>query len=292
MSDDLLITFASWEDRFKLGSDRNLENIGARKVLVFYFGSYSEWTKENRDAVEKVCKKKDIEYVSKCLDVNKPAENWQVVLESVEGAIKGQQGVLVDISTMPREIIWYVFWQIEQSSITGQYVYYSPQSYGRDWLSRDPQPPRLVYKLSGLASPSAKTALLVAVGFDFQRVKRLINWYEPAKLMIGIQSESQFERNNTMMEDYRGTLQKEYDCEMFDLNAFAEDRGMGAIQEKLEQLDSPYNVIMSSLGPKLTAITLYKLQRQKQERGLVYAPSNQFNQEYSSGIGQCFKGTL
>ena len=221
MSDELLIAFASWEDRFRLGLERNLENIEAQKVLVFYFDSYSERTKENRDAVEKVCGRKDIEYVSKCLDVNKSAKNWRMVLESVEGAIQGQQGVLVDISTMPREIIWYVFWQIEQSSIAGQYVYFSPQSYGHDWLSRDPRPPRLVYKLSGLASPSDKTALLVTVGFDLQRIKRLINWYEPAKLMIGIQSESQFERNNTTMKDYRYTFQREYDCEIFELDAFS-----------------------------------------------------------------------
>ena len=53
MSDDLLITFASWEDRFWLGSSRNLENIGVRKVLVLYFDSYSDRTKKNRYAVEK-----------------------------------------------------------------------------------------------------------------------------------------------------------------------------------------------------------------------------------------------
>ena len=296
MKNDLVITFASWEDRFRLGFDRDIENGGFQKALVFYFDGYAERTQKNRDAVKKVCEEKKIEYIVKCLDVNKPAENWRIVLESVEGAIQNQQSVLVDISTMPREIIWYVLGQIEQNSIAGRYVYYSPENYGSDWLSRNPQSPRLVYKLSGLASPSAKTALLVTVGFDLQRVKRLINWYEPAKLLIGIQSESQFERNNTTMPDYRNTLEKEYkkecDCETFELDAFAEDRGMRAIQEKLEQLDSSYNVIMSSLGPKLTAIALYRLQRENEKRGLVYAPSNEFSQEYSSGIGLHFRGSL
>ena len=292
MSDDLLITFASWEDRFRLGSARNLEKIGIRKVLVFYFDGYSEWTEENRNVVTELCKRKDIEYISECLDVNTPVENWRLVLRSVYKSIQDKHGVLVDISTMPREIIWYVLWEIEQSSAVGRYVYYSPENYGDDWLSRDPQPPRLVYKLSGLALPSAKTAILVTAGFDFQRVKRLLNWYEPAKVIIGIQTEIQFKRSSTTIENYGSTLRKEYDCDIFNLNAFAEDRGMGIIQEKLDQIDSSYNVIMSSLGPKLTAITLYKLQRQKQERGLVYAPSNQFNQEYSSGIGKCFEGAL
>ena len=296
MKNDLLITFASWEDRFRLGFDRDLENGGFQKALVFYFDGFAERTQKNRDAVKKVCEGKQIEYIAKCLDVNKSAENWRIVLKSVEGAIQDQQSVLVDISTMPREIIWYVLWQIEQSSIAGRYVYHSPDKYGNDWLSRNPQSPRLVYKLSGLALPSTKTALLVTVGFDLQRVKRLVDWYEPAKLLVGIQSESPFERNNTTMPDYRNTLEKEYkkecDCEMFELDAFAEDRGMGAIQEKVEQLDSSYNVIMSSLGPKLTAITLYRLQRENEKRGLVYTPSNEFSETYSSGIGRYFEGTL
>ena len=296
MKTDLVITFASWENRFRLGFQRDLSNERTQKVLVFHFASYAKWTQENRDEVRRVCEEKEIEYISKCLDVSNPAENWRIVLESVDGAIQDQQAVLVDISTMPREIIWYVLWQIEQNSIAWRYVYHSPENYGTEWLSRNPQSPRLVYKLSGLASPSAKTALLVTVGFDLQRVKRLINWYEPAKLLIGIQSVSQFERNNTTMPDYRDTLKKEYkkecDCETFELDAFAEDRGMMAIQEKLEKLDSTYNVIMSSLGPKLTAITLYKLQRERENRGLVYAPSNEFSREYSSGIGPSFEGAF
>ena len=34
---DLLITFASWEERFRIGFDRNLEKVGVRKTLVFLF---------------------------------------------------------------------------------------------------------------------------------------------------------------------------------------------------------------------------------------------------------------
>ena len=215
-----------------------------------------------------------------------------MVLDSVEDAIQNCQNVQVDISTMPRDIIWYLLWLLEQDSIEIRYVYHSPNSYGDDWLSRDPQAPRLVYKLSGIASPSDKTALLVTAGFDLQRVKRLIDWYEPAKLMIGLQSKSQFKQNEDEMKVHRDTFEKEHNCMIFELDAFAEDRGMAALQRALKQLDPSYNLIMSSLGPKLTAIALYQLQRQNRKIGLVYAPSNQFSKEYSIGIGKCFKGIL
>ena len=294
--DSVLITFASWEDRFSLGFDCDLKKTMARNALIFYFESYAARTQENRGVVEKMCEDNGTTYTPVGLEADDPAANWRKIIETIEGIVQNDQEVLIDISTMPREVIWYVLWLLEQKSITTRYVYHSPRAYGDDWLSREPRTPRLVYKLSGEALPAAKTAFLATVGFDLQRVKRLISWCEPARIMIGVQVESQFRRNNETMKDYRKTLQKEYDkeydCEMFELDAYAEDRGMKAIQEALERLDSSYNVIMSSLGPKLTAVTLFKLQRQRPERGLVYAPSNQFNEDYSKGIGQCFEGVL
>ena len=292
---ELLITFASWEDRFRLGFERNMDNANFREVLVFYFGSYASRTKENREMVDAVCKRKNIRCNPVKLDIDKPADNWRTVLKNIELILADFNEILIDISTMPRETIWYVLWMLEQNNLKTRYVYHSPKDYGEDWLSRDPRPPRLVYKLSGVAKPSTKTALLVTVGFDPPRAERLIWRYEPAKLLIGVQSSSQFPRNDKMMEVYHDTInkyKKEYDCKIFELDAFIEDRGMAMIQDVLEPLGSSYNIIMSSLGPKLTAITLYTLQRQREEIGLVYAPSNQFNQEYSSGIGNCFEGTV
>ena len=294
--DSLLVSFASWEDRFRLGFNRNLKTGGVGKALIFYFESYATRTQDNRDAVQKVCEEHRTTYVPLGLEADHPAANWQKIIKTIDSTIQNSQEVMIDISTMPREVIWYVLWLLEQKSIAARYVYYRPGSYGDGWLSREPRSPRLVYKLSGIAMPAAKTALLATVGFDLQRVKRLISWCEPARIMIGVQVESQFRRNNETMKDYREALQKEYDkeydCEIFELDAYAEDRGMKAIQDAVGRLDSSYNVIMSSLGPKLTAVTLFKLQRQRLERGLVYAPSNQFNEDYSKGIGQCFEGVL
>lgn len=294
-NNDLLIIFASWEDRFRIGFDRDLTKARINKALVFFFGSYAERTKENRHAVEEVCKEKCIEYIPAELDIEQPAENWRTVLESTESAIAECPNILIDISTMPREIIWYVLWMVEQSQCTARYVYHKPQNYGDDWLSRDPRAPRFVYKLSGIALPSAKTALLVTVGFDPPRADRLVSCFEPSKLLIGIQSSSSFQRNDEVMSGYYEKVvkyEKEYDCSIFELDAYADDRGMDAIQDVLRPLGSSYNILTSSLGPKLTAISLYKLNRQDDKIGLVYAPANQFNPNYSSGIGDCFEGEI
>lgn len=294
-NNDLLIIFASWEDRFRIGFERDLEKARIQRALVFFFGSYAERTQENRQAVEEVCEEKCIEYVPAEIDIEQPAKNWRTVLECTEKAIAGCPNILIDISTMPREIIWYVLWMVEQNQRVARYIYHKPQKYGDDWLSRDPRAPRFVYKLSGIAMPSAKTALLVTVGFDPPRAERLVSCYEPSKLLIGIQSSSSFQRNDEVMEEYyekEEKYKKEYDCSIFELDAYSEDQGMAAIQEVLRPLGSSYNILTSSLGPKLTAISLYKLKRRNEKVGLVYAPANQFNTNYSSGISDCFEGEV
>ena len=94
------------------------------------------------------------------------------------------------------------------------------------------------------------------------------------------------------MIEYRKMLEKESDCSIFELDAFDEDRGMAAIERQIQNIGSSYNIIMSSLGPKLTAITLYKIKREREEIGLVYTPSRQYNKNYSHGIGRSYYGTV
>ena len=74
---NILITFASWEDRFRIGFDRNLKKVGVRKALMFYFGSYADRTLANRQAVDEVCKEKSIELIPVKIDIEKPAEQLE-----------------------------------------------------------------------------------------------------------------------------------------------------------------------------------------------------------------------
>lgn len=297
MRDGLLVMVAGWEDRFLPGLRRDLEDQGIRKILMYWFDSYGARTERNRETVQSICNRKRIELVTHRLEIDNPPNNWKVVVGSIDNVVTNCESVLIDISSMPRDIIWYVLWKIDQylseTKLEARYVYHSPTNYPEGWLSRDPRSPRLVYKLSGIALPMRKTALLVTVGFDIQRVKRLIGWLEPVKLIVGIQAESQFERNNSVMNRYREMFRGEYDednCSVFDLDAYSTDRGMSSIKSEVDNLGGEYNIIMASLGPKLTAISLYKIQRIDDTIGLVYTPANQYSENYSIGIGDRFDG--
>lgn len=292
LNGDLLLGFASWEDRFQLGMARDLDRFKkVRRVLVFYFGSYAERTEEGRDDLGRKCAMLGIRCDSCILDVEDPATNWQEVVKVIEEAVLECGRIIVDISTMPREVIWYIFWYVSQSNTEGRYIYHTPRDYGT-WASRDPRTPRLVYKLSGLSLPSNDTVVLVTLGYDIQRAIRLFSWYEPTEVIVGVQQGSRFKRNRELMENHMKLLEVEYGCSVFQLDAFGDDRGEEAIRRALSQVPQDRNILMSSLGPKLSSVSFFKIQQSNPMCGLVYTPATEYNEDYSVGIRESYVGRI
>lgn len=287
----ILLAFASWEDRFVQGVLHELEVETYGLVIVFYYCSYSSRTAAARDAVRRNCDSHGLEYREVELDPHQPHANLRC-LEGVTEKLDPTATVVVDISTMPREVIWHVFWLCERRSGRLLYRYYSPIRYAQDWLSRDPGRPRLVHKLSGIASPDTPTALLLAVGYDFQRVSQLIRFFEPAKLMLALQAGSPFPDNRPRMDRYAKELSSADSCETFEVDAFQKDHAHQKLRDRLHNVIEKHNVILGSLGPKLTAISIYRIWQEWPHVSLVYAPANQFNPKYSEGLGNRHVGVM
>ena len=70
------------------------------------------------------------------------------------------------------------------------------------------------------------------------------------------------------------------------------DHGQAVILEQIRPYLDSHNIVMSSLGPKLSAVALYRIQREHPQIGLAYAPSREFNKDYSSGISDAITGIL
>jgi len=287
----ILLAFASWEDRFSLGVINDFDNDSFDHLLVFFFSTYASRTQESRDKIQSECRTRAVDYEQLELDPGLPHDTLRRIHAAIDRFPRSAR-LVVDISTMPREIIWYIFWLTETRTHALGYCYHSPKTYSDDWLSRDPGRPRLVHKLSGIALPQARTALLVAVGYDIQRVSQLIRFFEPSKLFVALQADSPFPGNDSFMRRYVDELRLGGDCVTFPIDAFGDDHGYDSFPRNLETVVPDHNVILGSLGPKLTAISLYRIRTQWPQIGLVYAPANEFNTDYSRGIGASFRGTL
>jgi hypothetical protein len=287
-----IITVASWEERFILGIERSISKYRPSQILMFFADKYAEWTASNREKTVHLAKTSGINIVPCELPVDDARKNWEIIREKVLDSDCAGEHVVLDLTTMPREIIWELLWFLDLRGSKSQYVYYRPASYHDEWLTRDPQKPRLVFKLSGESKLGVKTALVVLAGYDSERISHLKNYFEPSAMLLGLQAGSSDAKNDERMREHLKRFGDDVGTHLFDLNAFSLDHGQSAIESELQQLAQDYNIIMSSLGPKTTAIALYRIHRKNRKIGLAYAPSREFNREYSLGIGSALEGAL
>jgi len=287
---DLLVSVAGWEQRFELGVCQDVDRWPIDAIMLFVFDEYREETKSARETVAAKARERDLRYAEISVS-REPRLLWQSIRDALGEHIVGKS-VLVNISTMPREAIWWTFLRLETLGCRVQYVYYRPREYTRAWLTRDTGQPRLLYQLSGISALGKSSCLLLLTGFDADRAAHMIEYFEPAKVILGIQDGSQFENNIRNLEQSRALRGRAHGVETFSLDAAASDHGLSAIEAAIGPILSQFDIVAASLGPKISAVALYQLQRRHEEIALAYAPSKRFNPSYSIGIGSFLHGEL
>lgn len=295
----VLVTAVSWEDRFTRGFDRIMGRHKIKNVILL---RYQEWEYLTEDAMRyalDVCGERGIGVRPVSLSHERPEETRLGLRSEIDKSCQTGGAALVDITTMPREAIWTTFLFLSSLVARVVYVYHEPGSYDRDWLSRDPGRPRLVLQMSGEARLGRPTVLVVTTGFDLSRTIQLMRTFEPRLTLLALQKGDQFGNRDQNLMPHRGLaaqagpeFQYHHSCESFYIDAYSHDRGQAAIETKLKSHLDRSNLVMSSLGPKLTAIALYQIHRRYPKTALVYAPSMEYNLHYSAGIGNTIMGML
>ena len=196
----------------------------------------------------------------------------------------------MDLTTMPREMIWSVLFWLEAASVEVDYVYYRPETYAEDWLARDPNSPRLVYKLAGTLEVGRPTALVAVTGFDENRCRQAIEFYEPARVLLATQRGGQFKNDMRNVGPKFGRDDKR--ITRVEVDAYCEDHGYRVLRPEVEMLAEEHNIILCSFGPKPSAIALYRLQREFPQTALAYIGCKEYNPKYSTGLGEAVTGTV
>src|SRR5947207_14927006 len=105
---DALIAVAGWEQRFLVGMKRNIELHRPSDVIVLAFSEYLDVTEQHRTETERFAKSLGSRYVELQLPRD-PVEVWKIIRESFSAAEWLDRATLVDITTMPREVIYWAF---------------------------------------------------------------------------------------------------------------------------------------------------------------------------------------
>lgn len=289
-----LVTTVSWEDRFLAGLEKTIVEEAPDAVVLCRYDIRENWTMEKREDALVLCERHGCPVRDVSLAYSDAGAAWVALREEVRTIGAAEQRVVVDISTMARETMWNVLLLLAENGIGGRYMYTRPESYG-GWTSRDPGRPRLALKLGGEMMLGKPTMLLIVTGFDWERTLQLIRTFDPVVVRLAIQEGDQFDnasRNRAAHEEhFRGEFERR-DIEIVGIDAYRGDHGFGRIMEIVEEYAGEYNVLMASLGPKLSGIALYRVQRLVPAAALVYSPSNEYNRGYSKGAGSVIVGRL
>ena len=289
---DTIVTVCSWEPRFLLGMQRTLRECSAKVILAYFIGEYGDRTREARDGLRELAAKQQPSLLLQEREMTfaTPTAAWEMLQRDLGPTAEVGEAVLVDLTTMPREIIWSTLFWLEAAGTKAHYVYNRPESYASDWLARDPNDPRLVYKLAGLLDVGRPTALAAVTGFDENRCRQAVEFYEPARVVLAAQGGRQYENNVRNIGPKFAA--DGIPIEHAELNAYGEDHGHGVLRGSVERLAQSYNVILCSFGPKPSAIALYRLQREFSQCALAYIGCKEYNLQYSAGLGSGLWGRL
>jgi hypothetical protein len=290
-SSDVVIAVAGWEQRFLKGLERDIETHEPASIVLLAFEEYKEMTRANREALSRQCNEKRISLQEVTLR-REPKEVWRSLQELFGDASFSDKKILLDISTMPREVIWWSLKFLQRRASTISFVYHRPGGYASDWLTRDTGEPRLVYQCSGIARLGKPTGLLLLSGFDSDRALRMIQYFEPSLILLGIQNGEQFDNQSKNINPAREISERMTLVNAFDMNAFGVDWGFEAMSDAVRPALATHNIIAASLGPKVSGISLFMLHCTYPQIALAYAPSRQFNVDYSSGIGDSISGSV
>lgn len=291
----ILIIYPSWEERSSQGFLFDMRYSFSEVLLLKNASNHSESFKEQLALIENTCKEKNITIndVDICAD---SITNWQNLNNAVSSFIDTSNDIILDITTMSRNIVWTMLYFLRDKVKTINIVYHKPLTYAKDWISREPNQSRLLLKHSGIYDLGKETALLIITGFDEERTKYMLNKYEPKKVYLFIQTGTQFDNSDRNNAETHKKICKEYglheeDIILMSIDAYSNDLGFNVIESAINK-ETESNIILASFGPKPSAIAVYRSYMQHPEIALCYLPCNEYNQQYCQGIGDSVSYTL
>ena len=280
-----LFTVLGWEQRFLSGTNHILEHNKIYNVYLICFTDYLHMNNmnENLKAIKELMKEKNIELNIIKLEYEDSISNWKK-LDVFFNSTKFQE-VIINITTFPRETIWTFLFFLRLSVPCITYIYYKPDSYDKSegGLTKNHKSPRLLFKHSGVFDIDKKLVIFIITGFDHNRTDLLIEYYEPSKVVYLSQKGEQFENMKRNCGICPKTAFENIDIENIAIDSYNVDESHKILNGLIEK-HTDYNIIITSQGPKTSAICTYLAYLNNNNIALAYVPAREFSGEYSFGF--------
>ena len=225
--------------------------------------------------------------------------SWENISLQIDAIRKAFVGILpgkmpamvtIDCTTFSREAL-IVCLAMLHSHFPGAQVraaYVSPSVHGA-WLSRGYRKVRSIVGFSGVQQPSLPSVLIVLSGFEGDRTLKLIEEYEPSRVLLGFGDPptipSFLERNlgeqklvlgRTDVAEFRFPANSVSDC-------------TAALEELIRPLLGSNNLVIAPMSTKLSTLAVLNVAERHREIQLAYCLPGEYNYfDYSTGTSRIF----
>jgi hypothetical protein len=204
------------------------------------------------------------------------------------------QHITIDVTTFNREALLCAIAIIRENYPLAvvRTLYVSPDKHG-DWLSRGYRLVRSIVGFPGVQQPALPTALVVLSGFEPDRTQKIVEEYEPSKLLLGIgdpPTEPSFLTRN--LHDQSLMLARQ-DVEQFKFPANDMLACLSKLQSIVSELKDQYNIVLAPMSTKLSTLGAYLVAECNRDIQIAYCVPGEYNiDDYSSGTGRRYEQTL
>jgi hypothetical protein len=282
MFNAVLITVASWEERFVLGLEQSLSKESFSNVMCLASLRYSEQTATHRKEARQHAIDIGVAFTELLFDFEDQVKCYhQMVSLAQDECLVTADRIVLDVSTAPRTLVWMLLGALAPANREVVIRYSQAGKYGA-WQTTEEGEPRLIINRSGIMYPDKPTCLIMLCGPEISRAEKMFNRFEPRKtLILRDPRAADYGEVKRLPVEYSSAV----DDIVFDNTDISKSnlkQLVGLVQPQIET----YNVVTASLGPKMGAILLFELSEQYEQVGLSYVISGKHNLSATSGIGR------
>lgn len=290
--DDLFITSASFESRSVSAVEALSETYRAKKGIIYanrelLEDSSNEKTQKNLISIKN-------QLGDHCSTVSLAKGSWlnqEEQLSAMKSSLDGcnktsdEMNVTLDCTTFNREALMTMFSLLynRYPKTNTQICYISPKQHG-EWLSRGHKQIRNVLGFTGLHKSQKPTVLILLTGFESHRANKIVEEFEPSKLLLGIgnpPTKKEFLKRNS---DEREKIERHQDSASFEFPASNIKKSYEKINEIITNYSPDNNIVIAPMSTKLSTIGAWKAAREHQNVQITYSIPGEYNkQDYSQG---------
>lgn len=257
----------------------------------FFSKSRSEVAERNVDVARNVQTLNRADYQ---LDTQDPIETSRHLYEGVHHFHDRARGApaLLDITSFRREellILLSLLSRLPQNDIADWHLAYVGAKFMGEWLSGEVTEVRSVLGYPGEARPSNSTRLVILMGFEVARARRIIESYEPKEIILGMGRKAEsinndlYVRNKELFEQ----LGREFKESIETTFEFSARDPLAVKQELATVIGDPAraNLVIAPLHTKLSTIGAGLYGASEPLAQICYASVDEYNEAAYSAPG-------